>query len=134
VRLGVSLITLEYAKMDSFVYLAHLHRPLISTSTPKNQRPMEGAQSATIVSLVTPSQGLVSQAPITLILDKANATYAHVDNIVQVLLLVAQVDCVKRVTFVEREKLYPIQKKVLKLTIITLRVEFKEFYALMAIT
>ena len=133
-RLGVSLITLEYAKMASFVYLAHLHRPLISTSTQKNQRPMEGAQSVTTVSLVTSNQGLVSQAPITLILDKASATYAHVDNIVRGLVLVALVDCVKRVTFAAREKLYPIQKKVLKLTIITLRVEFKEFYALMAIT
>jgi hypothetical protein len=83
---------------------------------------------------VTSSQGLVSQAPITLILDKASATYAHVDNIVQGLLLVAQVDCVRRDTFVEREKLYRIQRKVLKLTIITLRVEFKEFHAQMAIT
>jgi hypothetical protein len=134
VRLGVSLITLEYAKMASFVYLAHLHRPLISTSTQKNQRPMEGAQSVTTVSLVTSNQGLVSQAPITLILDKASATYAPVDNIVRGLVLVALVDCVKRVTFAAREKLYQIQKKVLKLTIITLRVEFKEFYALMAIT
>jgi hypothetical protein len=94
VRLGVSLITLEYAKMASFVYLAHLHRPLISTSTQKNQRPMEGAQSVTTVSLVTSNQGLVSQAPITLILDKASATYAPVDNIVRGLVLVAQVDCV----------------------------------------
>ncbi len=133
-KLGVSLITLEYAKMASFVYLAHLHRLLISTSTQKNQRPMEGAQSATSVSLATSNQGLVSQEPIILILDKASATYAHVDNIVQGLVLVTLVDCVKRVTFAGREKLYPIQKKVLKLTIITLRVEFKEFYALMAIT
>lgn len=132
-RLGASLITLVYAKMASFVSPAHLHRLLISISTPKNLRLMEGAPSGTTVYLVTSSQGLASQEPTTQIQDKASVTFAHVVNIVQGQVLVVQVGCVRKATYVEREKLYPIQRRVSKLTIITLWVEFKEFCALMAI-
>ena len=94
---------------------------------------MEGAQLDTTASLGTLNQGLASQEPTILIPDKANATYVHVDNIVRELLLVVQVDYARKATYVEKEKLYLIRRKVLRLTIITLRAEFKEFYALMAI-
>ena len=132
-RLGASQITLVYAKMVSYVYRAHLHRPLISISTPKNRRLMEGAQLDTTASLGTLNQGLAPQEPTILIPNKANATYVHVDNIVRELLLVVQVDYARKATYVEMEKLYLIRRKVLRLTIITLRAEFKEFYVLTAI-
>ena len=44
VRLGVSLSILVFAKMVSSVFQAHLHKLLTSTSIPKRQRSMEGAQ------------------------------------------------------------------------------------------
>lgn len=132
-RLGVSLITLAFAKMVSSVYLGPLHRPLISISTLKNQRLMEGVPLDTIVSLVTSNQGLALKVPTILIPDKVNATHVQEVNIARELLLVALVDYAMKAIYAEKERLYLIRRRVLKLIITILRVESKEFYVLMAI-
>lgn len=103
-RLGVSQITLVFAKMVSFVYLARPHRLLISISTLKNQRPMEGALLDTNALVVTLNRRLVLLEPTTPILDKVNATYVHEVSIVRELHLVVLVVYAMKATFVEREK------------------------------
>ena len=103
-KLGVSLITLVFAKMVSYVYLGPLHRPLISISTLKNQRLMEGAPLDTIASLVTSNQGLALKEPTTPIQDKVNATLVQEVNIARELLLVALVDYAMKATYVEKER------------------------------
>ena len=103
-RLGVSLITLVFAKMVSSVYPVHLHRVLISISTLKNQRPTEGALLDTNALVVRSNRRLVLLEPTTLILVKVNATYVHEVSIVQEQHLVVLVVYAMKATFVEKEK------------------------------
>ena len=94
---------------------------------------MEGAPLDIIASLVTSNQGLALKEPTILILDKVNATHVQEVNIAQEMLLVALVDYAMKATYVEKERWYQIQRRVLKVIITILRVEFKEFYVLMGI-
>lgn len=103
-RLGVSLITLVFAKMVSFVYPARLHRLLISISTLKNQRPTEDVLLDTNALVVRSNRRLALLEPTTPILDKVNATYVHEGSIVRELHLVVLVVYAMKATFVEREK------------------------------
>jgi len=104
VTLGVSLSILVFAKMVSSVYLGPLHRPLISISTLKNQRPTEDVLLDTNALVVRSNRRLVLLEPTTPILDKVNATYVHEVSIVRELHLVVLVVYAMKATFVEREK------------------------------
>jgi len=94
---------------------------------------MEGVPLDTIVSLVTSNQGLALKVPTILIPDKVNATHVQEVNIARELLLVALVDYAMKAIYAEKERLYLIRRRVLKLIITILRVESKEFYVLMGI-
>ena len=82
---------------------------------------------------MTLNQGLALKVPTTRIPVKVNVPHVQEDNIAQELLLVALVDYAMKATYAEKVRWYQILRRVLKLIITILRVEFKEFFVLMAI-
>ena len=95
---------------------------------------MEDAQKATTAWLVISNQEYVRLDSTIQILVKANVKYAQKVNIAMAFFLLTQLDYVRKVIFVMKEKLHQSLKRVRKLICIILSEVSQESVALMAIS